>query len=161
MIPTQTIFADAIISHDGVVHWTLTPWEIYLVESGDERFWFEARIDYAEDGQDFRIVVWNFGLNSRQGAGGRAGYWRRDFTYAEARAAKAMLSSFFLGSRYTPGLPDLPFRNGRGRCTGVDFPPDWISTAWWRKRRRGNEGLIPVRRLKPLRRPYDPKREHG
>ena len=160
MIRTQSIFVDAIISHDGVVHWTLTPWEIYVVEASEERFWFEARIDYAENGEDFRVVVWNFGLKSRHGGGTRADYWRRSFTYAEARAAKVMLHGFFLGSRHTPGLPDFPFRNGRGRCIGVDFPADWISTGWWGKRRtRLNEGhLIPVRELKPLRRPHDHKR---
>src|SRR5258708_8842656 len=99
---------------------------MYGVETVSARFWFEVYYDYADNGNDFRVTVRNFGLLSKHLGGATNPIARRKFSVAEAKTAKARLNALFLGPHDNPDLPLLPFRIGKGRCLSVELPDGWI-----------------------------------
>ena len=101
--------------------------DLFLVRTSEGFFWFEADDEYAENRHDFWVIVRNFGLTDRAGAGITNELSRRSFTWAEARTAQARLRALFLGPNDNPALP---YRYRFGKCLGVKFPPDWITIAY-------------------------------
>ena len=104
------------------------PIETYVVKTSQGPFWFEAYYDYAENQTDFRVTVRNFGLRRKASAGSTTPLVRRPFDAAEAATAKIRLDALFLGPYDNPALPFIPFRRGRSKCLGVNFPDGWITS---------------------------------
>jgi hypothetical protein len=126
MSERENIMSNAEIKADGSdrdgIH-------LYLVRTTDGLFWFEADEELAQNDNDFWLTVRNFGLPERSLAGSTDPMLRRTFTAAEARTARSRLEAFFGGPTDTPGLPYF-YRIRRGKCLGVNFPPDWITVAY-------------------------------
>jgi hypothetical protein len=103
------------------------PIELYAVETSGGTFWFEAYYVFADNTVDFRVTVRNFGLPNKLAGGSTAPWRRRRFSSEEAQAAQSRLNALFLGPHNNPNLPYVPFRWGKSKCQGVDFPEGWIT----------------------------------
>jgi hypothetical protein len=124
----MNIFESATIKWDGSIRGPEErPIELFLVETAKGRFWFEVSYDFVENGNDFRVTVRNFGLPDRTAAGSTTPLIRRHFSRAEAQVAQTRLEALFLGPHDSPCLPFVPFRRGRSKCLGVNFPNGWIA----------------------------------
>jgi len=129
MSEPATILTNAVIKYDGSVRGPYdTGINVFVVRTSEGSFWFETKYEFAKNGADFFVIVWNFGLRSKEAAGSIDPGERRPFTASEAKAARARLESFFTGPRDNSSLPYL-FQMARARCLGVKFPTDWITIA--------------------------------
>jgi hypothetical protein len=128
MTDSKSIFENAAVRFAGVVLGANDrPIEMFVVETIDGLFWFEAKTDYLENGNDFRTTIRNFGLHRKFAAGSTTPLARRSFSAVDSQAAKARVELFFLGSNDKTSLPYSPFPGAKGRCMGVKFPDGWAT----------------------------------
>jgi hypothetical protein len=118
----------ATIRSDGRVGRELPDvFEVFVVETGEDSFWFEASADYAENGNDFQMTIRNFGLHHKTAAGSHTPIVRKCFSPSEAKSAEARVKLFFRGSECDGIQPYSPFPGAKGRCIGVAFSKGWIT----------------------------------
>jgi len=130
MTDPEDIFETATIKSDGAIREAGPkgePVEVFKVDTAQGSFWFEVYYDFAENGNDFRVTVGNFGLRDAVSAGSTTPLMRRSFKAAEAKAAQSRLEALFSGPRDNPNLPFLPFRGGKGKFLGLSFRRGWIT----------------------------------
>ncbi|HWK45027.1 MAG TPA: hypothetical protein VNT30_09915 [Stellaceae bacterium] len=117
-----------MIKFDGTVRGVDdSPVEIFVIEAEGDQFWFEVSYEFNQDGNDFHVMVDNFGLRSKMSAGA-ASFRRRYFADIEKQEAEIKLRILFQGDKNNPSLPFVPFHMPRSTCLGVKFKPGWIET---------------------------------
>jgi len=90
----------------------------------DESVYFECHFHFAENGNDFRVFIRNFGIRHATLAGSTTPTIQMKFGPTEAQAIKHAIVDYF---ENTP--PNThPFSSKKGKLIGVDFENGWIAT---------------------------------
>ena len=121
MVETEVDFSTAEIVYDSVARGPEENLiEVFRISTREGSNFFEIDYKFATNGNDFWIVVRNFGLPT---AGTRSPSFRRHFRPSEAESAKRRIEEYILGAEEKRFGP---FRINKGRCLGIDFAEDWI-----------------------------------
>jgi hypothetical protein len=92
-------------------------------ETGINLFTFEVAYRI-ENGNNFHVVISNFGLPGREWAGSKAPIVQMRFSSEEAESAKRRLIEFFSGQE---DKPYMPFNLPQANFLGADFAKNWIN----------------------------------
>jgi hypothetical protein len=95
---------------------------VFEIKTATGPLWFEVDYEFASNGNDFHIVVSNFGLLRKSLAGSRIPSHRREFTSREIESATDRIRDYFSDSEEKDFFP---FNTGKGRFIGVRFTPGW------------------------------------
>lgn len=123
MAEVKQIFSNAPIKYeayvrggdDDLIH-------VFSIETSAGPTLFEADYEFAANGNDFWVLITNFGLYRKSLAGSRAPAAQRGFSSREIESATDRIREYFSG----PEEKDfLPFNTGKGHFLGVKFTPGW------------------------------------
>jgi len=131
------IFAGAAIKPDGDV-WT---WDdghqgVMRIDNGRQPYWFTIDLAFAENGNDFWVVVRYFGFTFRDAGGGDRGRGRAVFTAKQAASARKRISEYYYGPE---DKIIFPFHHANCQFLGVIYVEGWALVEGWtfvRNRRR-------------------------
>ena len=90
-------------------------------ESGP--IFFEMHLRFAENGNDFWVVISNFGLPSTTLAGSQSPSVQRKFSPAEIESVRERLREYFSGPEEKKYVP---FSVSGSRLLGVEFADGWV-----------------------------------
>jgi len=99
---------------------------LYSVNTDNDRFFFECRFVFAENGYDFYVTIVNFGLHRVASAGSTGSDFRKKFSQEQIKIAKDLIDEYFLGES---GKNDFPQNHHNSQCLGINYPPNWILKA--------------------------------
>jgi hypothetical protein len=123
MAPDEYDFAHASIEADSVLPRDDALIRVFRTDTGGSQFFFEVDYKFAENGNDFWVVIANFGIPSPSFAGSRAKRAQRQFTSAEAKSARGRIDEYFSGSDRNGYFP---YNMGKGHFLGIEFVEGWI-----------------------------------
>jgi hypothetical protein len=123
MAGTDRSFANSHIRFDAYVR---GPEEtgicVFVIERGEEQTLFEVSFQFAGNGNDFRVVVSNFGLKNKALAGSRSTVAQHKFNCTEIASVRRRLEEYFSGpeeKNYSP------FKSSKAHFLGIGFPDGW------------------------------------
>ncbi len=97
---------------------------VFSIEGSKGITFFEVKFEFAENGNDFWVVISNFGIPSVSAAGSGPGIVQRKFNDTEAESARERLEEYFNGpeeKRFGP------FGSSRATFLGVKYESGWIN----------------------------------
>ena len=97
MVQDKYEFANAPIEADSVLLRDPDLINVFRIIPGEKPIFFELRYKYAENGNDFWVIIENFGLFDRDLAGSKTPMAQRQFTAAEAESARYRIDEYFSG----------------------------------------------------------------
>jgi hypothetical protein len=119
---------DIVIEWDGEVRGPddigITMFSIVI---SSQKYWFEGRYTFAPNGNDFTVLIGNFGIPNRNLAGSTSDALRRRFPIQLVPNIKHAIDMFFVGDHLTAGFHLFP--GSKGKCLKVDYPGSWIMTS--------------------------------
>lgn len=118
------IFAGAAIRPDGNVWtWNDGHQDVMRIDNGRCPYWFTINTAWAENGNDFWIVIRYFGFTSRNAGGDERGRGRPIFTAKQAASARKRINEYCHGSE---DKIFYPFNCKDLRFLGVIFVEGWV-----------------------------------
>ena len=97
---------------------------LFTIEAEGRKTLFEVSYRYGRNGNDFHVVISNFGLGDRGWAGSKSSIVQLKFDSRTAQSAKCRIMEFFSGSEEKPFMP---FNVPQARFIGVIFAAHWIN----------------------------------
>jgi hypothetical protein len=97
---------------------------LFTIEPPGKKILFEVAYRYGEDGNDFHVVISNFGLSDRGWAGSKSSRVQMKFSPEAAESARGRIVEFFSGAE---DKPFMPFSVPQARFRGVEFAKSWIN----------------------------------
>jgi hypothetical protein len=96
---------------------------VLRMEAKGAPVFFEMHLKFAANGNDFYVVIANFGIGDKTLAGSHSPLVQRKFSPAEIRSIKQRLEEYFSGPEEKKFVP---FSVGGGCFLGVEFADRWI-----------------------------------
>jgi len=97
--------------------------DVFRLSSNKDSVLFEMRYPFAQNGNDFGVVISNFGIPSPAAAGSKTPLMQAGFDPIEALSAKRRIEEYFSGPEEKSFIP---FNLGKGRYLGAKFVDGWI-----------------------------------
>jgi hypothetical protein len=97
--------------------------DVFRLSSNKDSVLFEMRYPFAQNGNDFWVVISNFGIPSPAAAGSKTPLLQARFDPIEAQSAKRRIEEFFSG---TEEKDFMPFNLPKARYLGTKFADGWI-----------------------------------
>jgi hypothetical protein len=97
--------------------------DVFRLSSNKDSVLFEMRYAFAENGNDFWVVISNFGIPSADAAGSRTPLMQSKFNASEAQSAKKRIEEYFSG---TERKNFMPFCIAKARYLETKFVDGWI-----------------------------------
>jgi hypothetical protein len=116
-------FANAPIEPDSVLPRDEALIEVFCITPNGEPIFFEVSSKFAENGNDYWILIRNFGLFSRDFGGSRTPLAQRQFSPTEATSARKRINEYFSGSEKKNFFP---FNMSKAHFLGTEFVDGWI-----------------------------------
>jgi hypothetical protein len=123
MAETDPGFADARIRFDAYVRGPEeTGISVFVIEADKEQALFEVDFKFAENGNDFWVIISNFGLKGKAFAGSKTPAAQRNFSHETIVSARRRLEEYFSSSeekKYSP------FDSSKASFLGIRFSDGW------------------------------------
>ena len=103
------------------------PVKLFSFVIDNEEFYFECRCRFEKNGNDFRVLIRNFGIRETSLAGSTTPTVQKSFNKIEANNIKLAIENYFLT---TPPNNIPPFSMKNAKCIGVEFQDYWIVTEY-------------------------------
>jgi hypothetical protein len=109
------IEADAVVPHNG------SRINVFRTSSNRGQVLFEVDYKFAKNGNDFTVIISNFGIPNKFAAGSEG--VQKKFNSVESNSARQRIEEYFYDSKEKKAFP---FEMGRGRFLGIEFVDGWI-----------------------------------
>ena len=123
MVEAGYRFADAPIEYDANLPRDDRMIKVFRIDSDRAPVLFEVNYKFAENGNDFWVVIANFGIFERTLAGSRTPSVQKKFNSVEVKSARQRIEEYFSSQEQKNFSP---FNSGRGRILGIEFVDGWI-----------------------------------
>ena len=124
MVETEHDLANAPIKYEAYVRGPEeTGIAVLRMDTESGPTFFEMHLRFAANGNDFWVVISNFGLPDRAFAGSRTSSVQRKFSPTEVESVRERLREYFSGPEEKKYAP---FSISGSRFLGVEFADGWI-----------------------------------
>jgi len=97
--------------------------DVFRLSSNKDSVLFEMRYPFAQNGNDFWVIISNFGIPSADAAGSKTPLMQSEFNDIEAQSAKRRIEEYFSGPERKNFMP---FYLAKARYLGTKFADGWI-----------------------------------
>ena len=117
-------YSNASIEYVGTQRGDFELIHVFCVNFGTSKVYFEARFEFGKNGDDFVVVISNFGLHRRTLAGSSYDpLFLKSFEASEVASIRDRLIEYFSGPEEKRFFP---FTVKRANFMGVKFSNNWI-----------------------------------